>query len=69
MIVRYDDPEFSKRYDVTVADGTPLATARSTAAAYAWNREYAPSTSPLTKYTPTDPHAVRMGELFADVVG
>jgi hypothetical protein len=69
VIVRYDDPEFSKRYDVTVADGTPLATARATAAAFAWNREYAPSESPLSKYTATDPHAVRMGELHSRVVG
>jgi hypothetical protein len=68
VIVRYDDPEFSKRYDVTVADGTALATAKATAAAYAWNREYAVSTSPLTKYTVSDPHVVRMGDLFARVV-
>lgn len=68
MIVRYDDPEFSRRYDVTLANGTATVTAQRQAAAYAWNHEYAPSAAPLTKYVETDPHIIRMADLWARVV-
>jgi hypothetical protein len=71
MIVRYDDPEFSRRHDLVIADGSDAAAilaAKRTVTATAWNREYVAGASPLTKYTSSDPHVIRMAELHARVV-
>jgi hypothetical protein len=69
ILVRYDDPEFSKRYDLSVTDTTDPLLARREAAANAWNREFAPSTAPLSKYKATDAHIVRMADLYSRVIG
>lgn len=70
MLVRYDDPEFSKRYDLTVADGSDALATRRQVTANAWNAEYKDTHTggPLTKYLVSDPHIIRMADLFARVV-
>lgn len=69
MVARYDDPDFSKRYDLVVADGTDPVVAMRQATAAAWNREYVESGAPpLTKYTQTDPHIIRMAEVYGVIV-
>lgn len=69
MLVRYDDPEFSKRYDLVVADGTDQTAAFQQVAAVAWNREYAVTpNAPLSKYLVTDAHIIRMAEVHGRLV-
>jgi hypothetical protein len=70
MLVRYNDPEFSKRYDLTVADGSDPVASRRQVTANAWNAEYKDvrSGGPLTKYLVTDAHIIRMADLYAKVV-
>jgi hypothetical protein len=68
VIIRYDDPEFSRRHDLVIADGSDAAAilaAKRTVTATAWNREYVAGPSPLTKYTAADPHIIRMAEIHA----
>lgn len=62
--VRYDDPEFSQRYDLT--SSSAQATALLEVTALAWNREYSDVAS--AKYTTTDPHIVDMAALYARVL-
>lgn len=68
MLVRYDDPEFSRYYDLVVADGSDQTLAKRQVAALAWNREYVVSNAPAgTKYTATDPHIIDMADLYSSV--
>jgi hypothetical protein len=60
---RYDDPDFSKRYDlVTASTGD---TGKREVAALAMNREWATSAAPLSKYTTAHPVVIRGAERFA----
>ncbi|HTE59512.1 MAG TPA: hypothetical protein VK631_04125 [Solirubrobacteraceae bacterium] len=64
--VIYDDPDFSKRYQLVTATGDTLV-ARREVTALAWNAEYAHPSAPLTKHLVTDPHIVSMADRFAKV--